>query len=388
MGLGKTFIGSEKSISYENQILVVCQKSKIDDWVKHFETYYPDEIVSDLSSKHPDYTAGIMVINYDIVWRREPIKELKDITMMLDESSCIKNPKSKRTKGIMKIKYKNLILLSGTPTGGKYEELITQCHMLGWKISKNLFYKRYCKYYEIDSGGFKIKIVTGYKNIAELKEQLKIYGAIFMKTNEVMDLPEQIESIITCKQLTQYKKMVKDHLCTIDGIELVGDMSMKQMLHLRQLCGIYNKYKMSALSDLMESTEDRLIIFYNFKLEFENIKKLCKKLKKPISYVNGSGKELKNYEEKSNSVTLVQYQSGAMGLNLQLSNKTIYYSLPLSGELYEQSKKRTHRIGQGKTCFYYYMMTDDSIEYDIKETLEKKENYNLKLFEKGREEIV
>ena len=33
-----------------------------------------------------------------------------------------------------------------------------------------------------------------------------------------------------------------------------------------------------------------------------------------------------------------------MGLNLQKSNKIIYFSLPLSSELFEQSKKRTHKI--------------------------------------------
>jgi len=41
MGLGKTYIGSEKMISlntYGN--LVVCQKSKIDDWINHFKENY------------------------------------------------------------------------------------------------------------------------------------------------------------------------------------------------------------------------------------------------------------------------------------------------------------------------------------------------------------
>ena len=41
MGLGKTFVGSEKAVSYRQKILLVCQKSKIDDWMQHFHTYYP-----------------------------------------------------------------------------------------------------------------------------------------------------------------------------------------------------------------------------------------------------------------------------------------------------------------------------------------------------------
>ena len=40
MGLGKTFIGSEKAISLHKNILVVCQKSKVEDWINDFVEYY------------------------------------------------------------------------------------------------------------------------------------------------------------------------------------------------------------------------------------------------------------------------------------------------------------------------------------------------------------
>lgn len=38
MGLGKTFLGSYKALSLpEQKIVVVCQKSKIHDWIEHFK---------------------------------------------------------------------------------------------------------------------------------------------------------------------------------------------------------------------------------------------------------------------------------------------------------------------------------------------------------------
>ncbi|MGL5641387.1 MAG: hypothetical protein ACRDDM_03910, partial [Paraclostridium sp.] len=80
-------------------------------------------------------------------------------------------------------------------------------------------------------------------------------------------------------------------------------------------------------------------------------------------------------------VTLVQYQAGAMGLNLQLSNKIIYFTLPLSSELFEQSKKRTHRIGQDRTCMYYYLIVENSIDEQIFKVLEERKDYTDKLFE-------
>ena len=49
----------------------------------------------------------------------------------------------------------------------------------------------------------------------------------------------------------------------------------------------------------------------------------------------------------------------------QKANKIIYFTLPLgkgSCDLWEQSKKRIHRIGQTKTCFYYYLIVKGSFE--------------------------
>ena len=40
MGLGKTYIGSEKMIQLGSKInLIICQKSKIDDWINHFRLF-------------------------------------------------------------------------------------------------------------------------------------------------------------------------------------------------------------------------------------------------------------------------------------------------------------------------------------------------------------
>ena len=49
MGLGKTFVGAEKAISLNKDILIVCQKSKIADWKEHFFKYYIDKMKCDES---------------------------------------------------------------------------------------------------------------------------------------------------------------------------------------------------------------------------------------------------------------------------------------------------------------------------------------------------
>ena len=62
-------------------------------------------------------------------------------------------------------------------------------------------------------------------------------------------------------------------------VELVGDTILAKRQYLRMLCGQYNKEKLQAFQDLVESTEDRLIVFYNFTAELEAMKKIAENLK-------------------------------------------------------------------------------------------------------------
>ena len=405
MGLGKTFVGAEKMYLLNNDVnLVVCQKSKIDDWVDHFETYYPDYEVYDLTKKtqairfrelintkgmheHPSQIVG--VINYDLVYRRSYISHIEDFTLLLDESSLIQNESTKRARFILKLNPESVVLLSGTPTSGKYEKLWSQCKLLGWDIKKKAFWASYVDTEWVEQGEFKREVVTGYKHVNHLKKKLAQYGAVFMKTEEVIELPEQIEQKIYVKPTKEYRHFMKNsYLLFEDGteqIELVGDNSLTKILHARQLCGQWHKEKLNAFKDLLESTEDRVIVFYNFNEELTRLRKICGDLGREVSFVNGSGRSMYAYECVQDSVTFIQYQAGAMGGNFQKANKIIYFSLPLgkgSCDLWEQSKKRIHRIGQENTCFYYYLLVKGSFEEKNFAALKKGKELTDELFEK------
>lgn len=341
MGLGKTFVAGEKMKTLNEELtIIVCPKSVVDIWENHIKLYYPEYQVFKYKLPEELLNKTVIIINYDLIWRRQEFKKLENYTLILDESQFIKNSTANRTKFIMKLNFRNLILLSGTPTGGKYEELLTQCHLLGWNITKTAFWNMYIDYILIPINGFKTPKILGYKNVEHLKQKLKQYGAVFMKTEEAIELPEQIDNVIKVENTKEYKQFKKDRIVTVDKL-LVGDTSLTRLLYLRQLASQYNKNKLQALKDLIDSTEDRLVIFYNFNEEKEQITKLTDK---HLSIISGNMKDLTHYETIENSVTLVQYQAGATGVNLQKANKIIYYSLPLSSELFEQSKKRIHRI--------------------------------------------
>ncbi|WP_330616983.1 DEAD/DEAH box helicase [[Clostridium] symbiosum] len=394
MGLGKTFVGAEKVYLLNNAVnLVICQKSKIDDWVQHFKEYYPDYRVLNLTKKSEAITFRnlidtkaiynpsvqiVGVVNYETAFRRDWLLKLQDFTLMLDESSLITNENAKRSKFILKMNPESVVLLSGTPTAGKYEKLWSQVQLLGWDITKKAFWNSYVETAWIDEGCFKREVVVGYKHVEHLKKKLAEHGAFFMKTEEVIDLPEQIEQKIMVKPTKEYKYFIQNsYLVTkkldamVSGwktgvdVELVGDNSLTKMLYARQLCGQYNIEKLEVFEDLIFSTSDRLIVFYNFNDELEILHQIALKKTPNISVLNGQRKDLQAYHLYDDSITFIQYQAGAMGGNFQKVNKIVYYTLPLgkgSCDLWEQSKKRIHRIGQKKSCFYYYLLVKGSIE--------------------------
>lgn len=402
MGLGKTHLGSEKMRQLDAHInLIVCQKSKITDWLEHIRTYisYQPEFTYDLTDKKQfsaffehAYTADVDcencygVINYDLVFRRPELLALENITLMLDESSLISNETAKRTKFILKLSAANVILLSGTPTAGKYERLWSQLKLLGWDIPKKTYYTQYIEveYVENHQLGFRIPIVTGYKNVDRLKRKLREYGAVFLKTEEVMDLPDKTFIEIKCPLPKQYKKFMRDGYLMTEDKEYIGDTLLSKRIYARMICSVVATERISAFKDLVQSTEDRLIVFYNYNDELLELRSALIDLERPVSIISGAEKDLDAYENESDSVTLIQYQAGAMGLNLQKANKIIFYSPTDRCDLWMQSQKRIHRIGQDRACYYYQMYCPGTVEERIYEALKKGEDYTDDLF---REEL-
>ena len=119
-GFGKTFIASEKMKELdENLTIIICPKSVVDTWENHLKIYYPQYQIFKYMIPEQLPKRSVIIINYDLIWRRKEFMDLRDYTLILDESQSIKNSTTNRTKFIMKLNFKDLILLSGTPTRRK-----------------------------------------------------------------------------------------------------------------------------------------------------------------------------------------------------------------------------------------------------------------------------
>lgn len=404
MGLGKTFTGAEKLMSDKcwHLALVVCQKSKVADWVDHFRSHYDIDVLdlttqrsmemfemsmdySDVPDPFGDMPDAVGVINYDLLWRRPNLQALKRFALMFDESSLLQNKSSKRTKAAMKLaaRANELILLSGTPVDGKYERLWTQLNMLGWRIDEKLFWRQYVESETTMREGFPITKVTGYKNEERLVRKMKELGCDFLKTDDVIDLPDQRFIRIDVPMSGYYRKFAKVNIITAFGRDFVGDTVFGDLTAKRQLAAAYSRAKLEAFGDLLDGTSKRLVVFYNFDVELEGLTAELEKRYRPYGVLNGKAHDLSPFFDTDDGVALIQYQSGAMGVNLQQADTCVYFSPPLASSLFEQSKKRIHRVGQDKPCTYYELVSKGTVEEKIYDTLAMRRDYTEKLFTMG-----
>lgn len=396
MGLGKTFTGTAKMDSEGRRLnLVVCQASKVRDWVDHLSEHCPEWLVCSLQGKaeacHGTLSTmrgfdgrSVAVITYDTLINRPRVVEFPFECVLFDESSLLQNPCAKRTKAAMRLadRATSVVLLSGTPTDGKYERLWTQMRMLGWTISERAFWSTYVDY-EVDrSQGFPVTKVRGYRNVGRLRRKMREAGCDFLKTSEVIDLPEQTFVTLRVPMTPECRAFRRDRVLEAFGRPFVGDSALGALTCERQLAGAYSDPKLRALGELLDGTRERVVVFYNFDAEREAISQLLEMRGRPQSLVCGRTKRLESFEECDDGVAVIQYQAGAMGLNLQAAHYVVYFSPPLASSLYEQSKKRVHRVGQTVPCTYYRLVTEGSVEERVYSTLALRRDYTERLFER------
>ena len=119
---------------------------------------------------------------------------VKRALFAVDESTTIKNPSAKRTKNILSLstlsKYRRI--LTGSPVTKSPLDLYTQCHFLDPYLldftSYYAFRNRYAEMRTANFSGRSVQVVAGYKNLAELSNQIKPFSYRVLK-DDCLDLP-------------------------------------------------------------------------------------------------------------------------------------------------------------------------------------------------------
>ena len=378
MGTGKTITSLKIAEKWKcEKLLVVCLKSKIQDWI--------DEIEEETYFCKGEY----MVINFESIWRNTKAIDFCDSKTMIivDESHKIKNPKSKVSQYMRYLgnltKYK--LVLTGTPQNEEYYDYWMQMGFIDsplYKIPLKEFEKWYVNYILDFQQGHYFKRIESYNNTDALKQAIN--EKAFYKEYE-SNYGNPIEIYEKLNTPSFYKSFMKDKVYD----DVVADSDMSLRTYLRQCCsGFIKNHKLEKgpkekwLEDFLEITNDRVVIFVNYNIEIEILVALCKTLGRPFSIYNGEIKDLTNFKENSNGIAIVNYASGATGINdLCISNIGVFFSPP-DGDyiLFSQAKARLDRIGQTKQPIFYFLQCVKTIEIPIYNAFKNGDNFTNELY--------
>lgn len=395
MGTGKTITSLALfEQSRKHKILIVCIVSKKQDWCEELKNLTGIEatILDKGTTKNKELlknNSDAYIVNFESCWRLD--KELLDLInedwfVIIDESHKIKNTKSKIGKFMNKLRTKTYAkcILTGTPQNQGYIDYYNQLRFIDvFMMSEVEFKRRFCEFELTTFNGRYVNQLVGYKNVQEL-DRIINENCIFFKRDINNDMiPSDIT--INIDKHKSYDKFRKDKVFE----DVIGDSMSAHRMGLRQLCsGFIKDIKVHTnkeiwLKDFLDNYNERVVIFYNFNMELDSIKKVCEDLKRPYSVYNGNEKDFSNFEKYDNGIAICNYGSASLGLNnLVLSNVCIMYSPTEDYINFTQSKKRIDRLGQTKKPLFYYLQTKNSIETAIYRSLKNGKNFDDKMFEK------
>ena len=328
--------------------------------------------------------------------------------MGVDESTTIKNPRAKRTKNILSMAKMAIYrrILTGSPVTKNPLDLYSQCEFLNEELldftSYYAFRNRYAEMKTLHVAGRSIQIVSHFKNLEELAEQLKTFSYRVLK-EDCLDLPDKIymkrEIELSPEQKKVYKQMKEEALATLNGKQITTMTVLTQLMRLQQItCGHFvaddgttqeiKSNRLNELMDILDEVEGKSIIWAHWQKDIQIIKEALIKKYGPGSVVDYYGltpqDQRDTNREKFQSDPRCRFfvgtpATGGYGITLTAANTVIYYSNGYDLEKRLQSEDRAHRIGQKKSVTYVDILAEETVDEKIVKSLRKKINIASKV---------
>lgn len=353
-GTGKTLMAMNHALP-EVPLLVVAPPAKVnsDDW---------QDIAKDFRHKMDVVSFG-KVAKYETPWH--------PYVLIVDEIHYAKSATAQRAKAIIRLatdpNCKQVIGLSATAIPNGFIDLQTYGIIFGWWKNKTEFIRRHVL---IDrSRGF--PRIIGYIDQERLK---KLWQSVaFGLDKSHLHLPDLI-NITTTINLSPKQR---NNYLTIKNTRMLGDelLDTPSKLHatLRQFL---STTRTQALEAVLDDTAEHILVFYSYNASRDAILATAAKYKRKVYEQSGHASNLPDGTPTEPSITLLQYQSGSVGLNLQYAPISIFYEPSYSWMDTEQAKGRNWRGGQTKMVRHYWFKVAKTIDTAVYKCLENKQDFN------------
>lgn len=324
--------------------------------------------------------SNIVITNYEsllmkdlqpLLWQWQPE------VLIVDESQKVKSLQAKRTKELLRLsrtgRYK--YLLSGTPVLNSPMDLFSQYLVMddGATFGSN-FYAFRARYFRDANAGMPAHIKFPNWKIKEgsVEEINRLVNetSVRVTKDECLDLPPLVKQVFhveqTSEQRRAYEEMKKSFITFIKDKACVAQLALTKALRLQQIVSGFIKLedgsevdfkenpRLKALEDLLTdlTPNHKVIVWAVFKQNYREIAKLCAKLGTPYVEVHGDvgQKErdaaIESFCTKNEIRVFIGNPAAAgVGINLTVSDYSIYYSRNFSLEADLQSEARNHRGG-------------------------------------------
>ena len=331
--------------------------------------------------------ADLYIINRDNVqWLIEETGMPFDFDMVvIDELSSFKNHQSKRFKALRKVRpfIKRIVGLTGTPCSNGLLDLWAQFRLLdmGERLGKRIGQYRDA-YFNPDWNGYTYTPRKGaekeiYEKIADI--------SISMKTTDHLKMPKLVSVSdrvdLTESEYDAYRQLEKEYVLSMQGKDISAANAAVLCGKLVQLASgciydaernaiVLHERKLEILEDLLEAQNGKpVLVAYWYKHEGERIRKrfevreIC------------TDKDISDWNAGKIPIALIQPSSAGHGLNLQEGGSTIiWYTMPWSLELYQQTNARLWRQGQtSDIVVIHHLVAAGTIDEEIMVALDSKD---------------
>jgi SNF2 family DNA or RNA helicase len=338
--------------------------------------------------------ADLYITNYEQLNWLDRKGFLKNFShFVFDESARLKSASTQRFK-ILKRFFKTrttgtTMLLSGTPSPNTIEDLWAPIGLLdkGQRLETSL-----TKFRELYMVAGQRNRHTGVvynwapKPDALVKVKDKISDIAFsMQAKDYLAMPKEnfVYHNITLSQpiMEAYKALKKDLVSELGGQQITAVTAATAITKMLQVTSgaIYDEErnvvhihddKIDLLSELLESDNAPVLLFYNFKHSLDRIRRAFPDAK----MVDDSS--IAQWKAGKLKMLIGHPQSIGEGLNLQNNTSdvahVIWFDLFFSSTLYEQGNARVARQGQTSPVMIHHMIAKDTVDEHVVKVLEKK----------------
>lgn len=384
--------------------LIVCPANAKGNWPEEARKFFPGKTVSMVSTKTPDFSADIVIINYDILAKfQDVIIDTGFDFIALDESHYIANKTTARSRAAINIgaTIPNRMCLSGTPMRNGPIDLVQQLVFLDKLTAMGGFWPFVTRYCDATKTVFGWDL-TGSSNLDEMNLKMREAGFYIRREKKevIPELPDLTEETVNLalSNLREYRAADKDLRAYMSGKarasgvdlddptaraeftkSLSGDAEHLQRISaLRQLAAQGKMAAVKAWVDDFMATGKKLVIFAHHRPIVEAIAAFYPE--QTVSIMGGDSPEhrvsaTKSFQEDpSIRIFVGNIKAAGIAITLTAASHVAFVELPWTFADLAQAYDRCNRMGQKNAVNVYYLMAEGTIDDMMMSVVRSKQN--------------